>query len=152
MNATQVRTINLYFRPEQKPSWKMIKKIKDSWDELEILTLAGNLKDTFFYFQINNTSNHLPVNLLSNWTGTDGPRHLDVVSFSKNSRIGLFDCVGVVGELDFERAVPAANCVQFTCNCLSGLNRNVIRSGALSGLEFAADLKLSLIKIWSSCD
>ena len=47
-------------------------------------------------------SNHLPVNFLSNWTGTDGPRHLDVVSFSKNSRIRLFDCVGVVGELNFE--------------------------------------------------
>ena len=27
----------------------------------------------FFYFQINNMSNHLPVNFLSNWTGTDGP-------------------------------------------------------------------------------
>ena len=130
----------------------MIKKIKDSCDELEIVTLAGHLKDIFSNFLINNKSNHLPIDFLSKRASrTDCPRHFDVVSFSQNRRIGLFDCVAAVGELNFERAVPAANCIQFTCNCLSSLNRNVIRSGALSSLEFAADLKLGLIKIKSSC-
>ena len=104
----------------------------------------------FFYFHINKASNYLPVDFLSKRICTDSPRHLDVVIFSENSRIGLFGCVGVVGELDFQRTVPASNRIQFTCNCLSSLNRNIVRSGALGGQEFAANLILGLIKIKSS--
>ena len=69
--------------------------------ESEIVTLGGHLRNIFTYFQINRASNNLQVDFSSKRTCTDSSRHLDEVHFSENSRIGLFGCVGVVGELDF---------------------------------------------------
>ena len=68
--------------------------------ESDIVTLVGHLGNIFHYFQMNKASNYLPVDFLRKRSCTDSPGHLDEVHFFENNRIGLFGCVGVVGELD----------------------------------------------------